>query len=177
MDLFKQACWLACQLNVHRYLMSNAQGRHDGAEKAQRHAALCCFYVAAIKGVDNDELVRRYFDFDFDVVHRTTQELTDNLDEAIGFPLNSTPDYEELAPLFFEKFHELALKALRVKPSKVIGYHVKNIKGEHWGDRLPSAILDEATALKELAQAEKSSDGPWLMIALRDGDVDKPSFI
>lgn len=177
MDLFKQACWLACQLNIHRYLMSNAHGRHDGVEKAKQHAALCCFYVAAVKGVDNDQLVRRYFDFDFDVVHRTTQELTDNLDEAIGFPLNSTPDYEELAPLFFEKFHDLAMKALRVKPSKIIGYQVINHDGDHWGFRPSFLILDEATALRDLEQAKKSSGGPWLMIALRDGDVEKPSFL
>lgn len=115
MNLFKQACWLACDVAVHRYLMSNAHGRQSGAEKAERHAELCKFYVAAVRGINDVDLVRRHHEDDYDKVHTKTQELTDYLDEVIGFPLDSAPDYDVLAPLFFDKFHQLALEALGVK--------------------------------------------------------------
>jgi len=108
---FKQACWLSLEFAVNRYLMSNAHGRWDGAEKAHRHIELCTFYVAAVRGVSRDE-VRIEFEPDFKAVHDHTQALTDNLDEAIGFPLESDPDYTALAPKFFERFHALALAAL-----------------------------------------------------------------
>lgn len=115
MDLFKQACWLHCQFAIGRYLMSNASGRQNGAEKAIRHEELCSFYVAAVNGVDDLDLVRRYHEQAYQTVHTKTQELTDFLDEMIGFPLNSQPDYDNLAPKFFEDFHSLALEALNVR--------------------------------------------------------------
>lgn len=111
---FRQACWLSLEFAVHRYLMSNAHGRWDGAEKAMRHIELATFYVAAVRGVPRDE-VRIEFDDDFKAVHDHTQTLTDNLDEAIGFPLEHDPDYDALAPKFFERFHALALEALEQK--------------------------------------------------------------
>lgn len=118
MDLFKQASWLFCQFPINRYLMSNAHGRQDGAEKAMRHIELCSFYVAAVKGLNSTEMAIRLHEDEFRAVHDKTQELTDYLDEAIGFPLDSRPDYETLAPLFFEKFHALALEALGVTTSQ-----------------------------------------------------------
>lgn len=114
MDLFKQACWLHCELYITRYLISNTHGRLDGSEKALRHAELCKFYVAAVRGASDVDLARRHYESDYQAVHKKTQELTDYMDEVIGFPLNSTPDYTELAPLFFERFHALALEALGV---------------------------------------------------------------
>ncbi|MGG2621628.1 hypothetical protein [Pseudomonas aeruginosa] len=118
MDLFKQASWLFCQFPINRYLMSNAHGRQDGAEKAMRHIELCSFYVATVKGLNNTDMAIRLHEAEFRAVHDKTQELTDYLDEVIGFPLDSRPDYETLAPLFFEKFHALALEALGVTPSQ-----------------------------------------------------------
>ena len=111
---FKQACWLSLEFAIHRYLMSNAKGRWDGAEKAHRHIELTTFYVAAVRGVARDD-VRMDFDDDFKAVHDHTQALTDNLDEVIGFPLETDPDYDTLAPKFFERFHALALEALEQK--------------------------------------------------------------
>lgn len=110
----KQACWLSLEFAVNRYLMSNAHGRWDGAEKAMRHIELCTFYVALVRGVSRDE-ARIEFNDDFKAVHDHTQALTDNLDEAIGFPLESDPDYDALAPKFFERFHSLAMEALEQK--------------------------------------------------------------
>ncbi|KVP96659.1 hypothetical protein WJ97_12305 [Burkholderia ubonensis] len=109
---FRQACWLSLQHTVMRYLMSNVHGRWDGAEKAHRHDELCRFYVAAIRGVNNLDHVRRQHEDDYQLVHDHTQSLTNHLDEAIGFPLDSQPDYDDLAPKFFERFHVLALAAL-----------------------------------------------------------------
>ena len=113
MDRFKHVCWLHTQHLVNRYLMSNADGREDGAEKAHRHIQLCCFYVAAIRGVEEDSFEAKLGD-DFDAVHELTSDFTSYMDEQIGFPLKGRPDYDKLAPLFFEKFHCLALKALGV---------------------------------------------------------------
>ena len=91
--------------------MSNAWRQWNGAEKAQCHIALCQFYVAAVRGFDDVEKVAVNSE-DFKAVHTETQKLTDKLDETIGFPIDSTPDYETLEPLFFEHFHTLAMQAL-----------------------------------------------------------------
>jgi len=112
MDLFKNACRIHTGFAVNRYLMSNAAGRQCVAEKAQRHMELCSFYVATFFGGD-PELVPAMHSEAYETVHSATQALTDYLDERIGFPLNSRPDYEQLAPLFFEEFHSLAVDALR----------------------------------------------------------------
>lgn len=114
MDYLKQACWLHLNFAVHRYLMSNADGRASGAEKAQRHEEMSAFYVAVFKGVEVEQ-VRRHYAREYKDVHDKTQELTDNLDIEIGFPLRGTPDYDDLAPKFFERFHALALQAMSVK--------------------------------------------------------------
>lgn len=113
MEQFKHVCWLHTQFNIHRYLMSNADGRLDGAEKAHRHMQLCYFYVAAIRGLEESDHEVKCGD-DFDAVHDKTADLTSFLDEEIGFPLKGVPDYDKLAPLFFDKFHALAIEALSV---------------------------------------------------------------
>jgi len=111
MDLFKNACWLHLSFAINRYLMANADGRQDGHEKAQRHLELCYFYLAAFKGVDIDQARIDFID-EYLALHEHTQALTDYLDEQIGFPLKGRPDYDKLAPMFFEKFHALAMESL-----------------------------------------------------------------
>ncbi len=92
--------------------MANSAGRLDGAEKASRHRELCSFYVAVATGLDDaDDAPSMHLEL-YRAVHAATQQLTDRLDDAIGFPLASRPDYEALAPMFFEQFHALALTAL-----------------------------------------------------------------
>jgi len=91
--------------------MSNADGRENGFEKAQRHRELCQFYIAAIRGLEEaDEVLS--IDEDYIAVHGATQILTDNLDESIGFPLEGIPDYDKFATLFFEEFHRIAMGTL-----------------------------------------------------------------
>lgn len=111
-DLFKNACRLHLDFPIHRYLMANAEGRWDGAEKAQRHLEMSYFYAAVVHGVSEDQ-ARIFHDETYMAVHDNTQTLTDNLDTEIGFPLTGRPDYDALAPKFFERFHELAMQALR----------------------------------------------------------------
>ena len=53
-EMLKHALWLASSFTVHRYLMSNAEGRWSGAEKAACHDELCCLYVAVFRGVEVD---------------------------------------------------------------------------------------------------------------------------
>lgn len=112
-SVIRSACWLSTELAVHRYLMSCADGRWDGFEKAQRHDELCTYYVAVFRGCSKQDVRQRY-EADWDAVHDETQKLTDSLDEVIGFPLAGVPDYDALAPKFFEHFHRLALNALGV---------------------------------------------------------------
>ena len=111
-EMLKHALWLASSFTVHRYLMSNAEGRWSGAEKAACHDELCCLYVAVFRGVEVDQ-VRVDLEADWMAVHDATQELTDHMDVVIGFPLKGVPDYEALAPKFFDHFHRLATHALR----------------------------------------------------------------
>jgi hypothetical protein len=89
--------------------MNNADGREDGYEKAQNHMSLCRFYVALFRNCETDDVLT----IEDKAVHDTTQELTDNLDEQIGFPLKGRPDYDNLAPMFFRKFHEIAMITLQ----------------------------------------------------------------
>lgn len=105
--LFKQACKISLSWTINRYLISNAHGRWDGAEKAQRHIELCKFYTAVFLGLDEDDVEVACSDL-FQRIHEVTQELTGSMDTEIGFPLNERPDYDELVPKFFERFHELA---------------------------------------------------------------------
>ena len=109
-DLFKNACRVHTDFMVARYLMSNADGRHNGAEKAHYHMQLCKFYVCVMHGHDDPDTVRIEHEEDYQAVHEKTQELTSYLDDAIGFPLVGCPDYDTLKPLFFGRFHELAMK-------------------------------------------------------------------
>lgn len=111
MDKFKHVCWLHTRRIIARYLMSNAEGRWDGAEKAQRHRELCQFYVAAVRVMEDPSRID-VTSSDYLSVHKQTQELTDRLDEAIGFPLAGRPDYDVLEPKFFERFHALAMSVL-----------------------------------------------------------------
>ena len=111
-ERLRQSAKIHTFFDVHRYLMANAHGRRDGAEKARRYRNLCCYYVSVYLGIDPDAVDLECAEYV--AVHEATQDgLTDCLDESIGFPTDSRPDYDALAPLFFERFHELAVNALR----------------------------------------------------------------
>jgi hypothetical protein len=99
--------WLKMEFAIHRYLMSNAEGREDGAEKAQRHDELCKIYVASVR-LCTLPSVRHFHEEYYQEVHEKTQELTSYLTTALGFPETGRPDYDLLAPMFFEKFIKLA---------------------------------------------------------------------
>lgn len=112
--LFRQALYVGTEHYCLRYLMCNSAGRQDGCQKAHNHAMLCQLVVAAVHGC-NPDLVRRYHESDYQAVHSRTQALTDNLDAVIGFPLETRPDYDALTPLFFDRFFELAMAAMKLK--------------------------------------------------------------
>lgn len=111
--MVRAACRIHTQHMVHRYLISNSDGRLDGHEKAVRHGELCRFYVAFFFGHDDPDTARHDHEEAFQAVHTATQaQLTDFLDEVIGFPLKGRPDYDDLVPKFFNKFHDIAMAAL-----------------------------------------------------------------
>lgn len=115
-DYFKHACWLALQRECAQYLIANSHGRRDGAMKAHWHMELCKFYTSVANGGSDPDYIRREHEEVYQRVHNHTQQLTDRLDEVIGFPLKERPDYDVMLPRFFEHFHRLALEALGVAP-------------------------------------------------------------
>lgn len=114
-DYFKNAARVHLDYSINRYLMANAEGRWDGTEKAKQHTEMCLFYVAIKYGIPETNSMHSIHYTDFDLAHEATRALTSHLDTAIGFPLKGGPDYEKLVPLFFERFHELATKALGIE--------------------------------------------------------------
>lgn len=110
-EMFRRASRIHLDMALYRYLMSNAHGRWNGAEKAICHGEICKFYVATILGVELAPDAQDWKDA-YERVHTATQAVTDNLDESIGFPLDREPDYDALVPVFFDKIHRIALQAL-----------------------------------------------------------------
>lgn len=155
-DLFKNACRIHTAWTIDRYLMSNAVNRHDPAEKVERHIELCRFYVAAVRGCFPEDAIRDYEE-DFDQLHDESQDLTSSLDTEIGFPLDQTPDYADLNPRFFERFHEIAcrvlgvpalcatVKALRERDRTLVAVNAELIEGNH----AAHVALDEAGIKRE----------------------------
>lgn len=101
--------WMLMNFSIYRYLLSNARGRIDGFEKAERHIELSSIFIAAKTFSDTDSAKHHK---DIMLIHDATRKLTDYLDKEIGFPLNEQPeDYDELARKFFDKFIKLAEEA------------------------------------------------------------------
>lgn len=100
---------LMANFSIHRYLMSNTEGRLDGHEKAERHMEMVSIYIA-IRYKTSTDHARRYFRFPDDFwtrVHDHTQVLTSHMDTEIGFPINGRPDHDILVPKFRDRFLEL----------------------------------------------------------------------
>lgn len=100
---------------VERYLLSCTHGRWDGAEKAQRHDELCAAYVAAALGIHDIAEGRGSPDFEMlhSLIRKATRELTDALDETIGFPVNDPrPDLYAFTERFFDRFHVIAFSVI-----------------------------------------------------------------
>lgn len=113
MNYFKNACYLALDFSISRYLIANTEGRLNGVEKAETHMEMCKFYIACKYGIETSK-VRRLYEDEFQNLHKATQELTSYLDEKIGFPIKGRPDYDELLPKFFEEFHKISVETLNL---------------------------------------------------------------
>ncbi len=112
-EKYENLLWLQMEPVINKYLQSNSNGAPNGALKAHYHVQLCYLYVASIRfckdyaaGMEsvNDAWGSNLL---YTKIHDRTQKLTDFMDEEIGFPLNSEPNYQELAPKFFKKFIKL----------------------------------------------------------------------
>jgi hypothetical protein len=159
---YRQACWLALSHDVNRYLIANAEGRWDGAAKARHHIELCTFMVASWRGIEREDV--ELGGADFDLVHRATQELTDNMDEQIGFPLAGRPDYDRLAPLFFAKFFGLACTALCSAPVPTRSERHAAAAGEPHGGADSRTTFDALRAVQEMwDELERRKLNPILM--------------
>lgn len=110
----EQAMRLHTRLNVAQYLFSNTRARSNGAQKAHHHDELTKAYVAVIRGVDIDRVRRRCED-DYAAVHDTTAaELTNRLDEAIGFDMDAFVG-DDVIDRFFSAFHAIAIRTLAAR--------------------------------------------------------------
>lgn len=58
----------------------------------------------------------------------------------------------------------------------ILGYQIRNIKGELWGNRSSQQILTEQTALIELKEARAQSESGYMMVAVVEGDIANPHF-
>lgn len=96
------------------YLRSNAVGMQNGALKAETHKKLCITFISLYYNISNSLseglLVQPSGKRLTTMVRESTLPLTDYLDEAIGFPLESAPIYRRLTPKFAQKFCELAFE-------------------------------------------------------------------
>jgi len=120
----KHMLWLLMDRHVHRYLLVNTVGRENGAEKAEHHLQMSYIYVASRMGTSIDLASRISYNWSYKGgtvynsmlykhIHDSTQELTNYMDEVIGFPLEEgvRPDYNELSIKFFNEFIRIADKA------------------------------------------------------------------
>lgn len=141
-DPIRHSLWLALDHTIHRYLMSCAHGRWDGAEKATRHIQLCNHYVATFLGGTLEDAMSDH-EAAWKAVHDGTQALTGYMDEVIGFPLETRPDYDVLAPKFFAEFHRLAVAELSA-------FATPTTATAQAPDNKPSAQMSKATEASQI---------------------------
>jgi len=75
--------------------------------KSYLHIELVTIAVSAIELCPLDAVEVGDEETLFGRLHTKTQELTDYMDEVIGFPLNSIPDYDDMSKKFFAEFIRL----------------------------------------------------------------------
>ena len=162
--MLEWACRVHTDFTVQRYLMSCADGREDGAEKALRHRELCAFYVAVVHGYADPDTDCREHEDAYATAHTATQQLTDHMDEVIGFPLRGRPDYATLAPAFFKKFHALAMQALTSDEPAVLGPVERQVRPRAW---LCELAQDDGTTRTQFVERDPAG--------LRWNDAGEPS--
>ncbi len=110
-DRERHLMWLMVQDDIHQYLRACTAGRLSGARKAQVHIELVDNYIAWWFQCEKHQA--KQCEEKLWAVHDATRVFTDHMDEAIGFPpYDEHPDYDDLAPLFFQEFHKIAVKVL-----------------------------------------------------------------
>ena len=107
--LTKREIWmLHYLLDFHcvRYMMCNAKGREDGAEKADVHIALSialCNFILC-EGTPRNEDTYNVNECTMKVHDYLADILTDRMDEVIGYPIDRqlyADDFDEYATKFF----------------------------------------------------------------------------
>jgi hypothetical protein len=101
--------FMLMERDIIQYLRANAKGSENSCMKADHHLMLSYIYVASKVGIVDPDLAPRVHNTThsmmYSKIHDATQELTDFLDEEIGFPLEDPrPNYYHFAPLFFKEF-------------------------------------------------------------------------
>lgn len=95
----RQLLWMVLNFHIHRYLMSNQCNRLDGAEKANEHiyiSKVLCHFLNADGGIWTIRGISDEFPTGWREVHDwLAHNLTDRLDEVIGFPIFEVPTHEQ----------------------------------------------------------------------------------
>lgn len=98
----KVLLYMLLEFDIHRYLLANTNTRMDGFEKADRHIniAKTLFSYIFIKQYNE----RNDWQTMMKIHDCLAEILTDQLDEAIGFPIDKASyeiDYDEYGKRFF----------------------------------------------------------------------------
>ncbi len=113
-DKFAMAMYVMLHHEITQYLLSNLNKRANGALKAEKHESLTKHYIAVFKGIDPDDSIM-YYETVYQEVHdATAEELTDHLNQEIGFDPNGYVD-NDLVEKFFARFHIIAVRILSKK--------------------------------------------------------------
>ena len=106
-----QAMRLLTMVDVVQYLLSNTNSRMNGAKKAHHHEQLCSLYIAVFRNIEPDKVRLRYESL-YKIIHdETARQLTDVLDEVIGFDMDGYVD-DKTQEKFFLVFHKIASEIL-----------------------------------------------------------------
>lgn len=113
-EIFKNSARIQLDSLILQYLRACVEG--DGS-KADIHIAICEFYTAAALGFSQETDVASRGDRPLNLfwrIHDESQELTGNLDEKIGLPLErkSQVNYNRFISKFFNNFHEIAINVI-----------------------------------------------------------------
>jgi len=103
----KHLLWILMERYINQYLIACTSGRENGTMKSYLHIELVTIAVSAIELCPLDAVEVGDEETLFGRLHTKTQKLTDYMDEVIGFPLNSIPDYDDMSKKFFAEFIRL----------------------------------------------------------------------
>lgn len=117
--LFKQTMQTLLKHKIVCYLKaapeSPLKSQFSSQDPGFYHYELCKLVIAGVRGCSEHVVLNKFGD-DFKIVLQATKQLTNNLKSEIGFSVGDNIDPEDFENIFFNRFFELAMLALNIKP-------------------------------------------------------------